>query len=557
MLQLHIALLSERIKAEETLSSGISRFWRCGRIVWQAALILLVCLLLLLAFVPIRRNYYPSFDSSIFSYIGQQILKGRLPYVDAWDHKPPLIFYLDAFGLWLANGHLIGIWLLELVALFSGGLVFFRVLRKFFSESVALSVVLLGILHQARLFDFGNYTEEFSLWFQLLALGLAFSSRFRSRPGLEALLSGLLCGLAFTCKQNTIGAWIAIILMNFLAALITTNRSEALRAFFRKGAFFFTGFFLINFIWAGYFAIEGILKEYWDTAFVYNFIYTQKSGESRWATGLTTLAFLPSLSLFLMLAFLSWPLALIKQGGQLLREVPAGRVAWFERNRLLVWALLALPIELVLAGLSGMNYQHYFILCLPAACVLAAWLAAMAADWLNRRGLRTVFANGLVLAVFWLGSLTLIPVYQDNYAPRLPSANTKTADFLLANTDVSDAVQLWGGSLAPYVMAERASPSRYFNVRPLYLFAGYMQPEQWTRFRQDLESDLPKMVVYMKDSFLAQVPAEAEGFCTAEHLFEYQKPVYEFLCRNYRYRETINEGMNDAWDVFERVGEGS
>src|SRR5580692_2496393 len=38
-------------------------------------------------------------DSSIFLYIGQQANDGLTPYVDAWEDKPPLIFWLNAFAI--------------------------------------------------------------------------------------------------------------------------------------------------------------------------------------------------------------------------------------------------------------------------------------------------------------------------------------------------------------------------------------------------------------------------------------------------------------------------
>ncbi|HOP02484.1 MAG TPA: hypothetical protein PKX58_09815, partial [Flexilinea sp.] len=158
-LQTFIGIVYYYSKENGSVSRAFKQLFWGGRIVWQVVLIFLACLTLMSAFIPIRANYYPSFDSSIFSYIGQQILREKLPYVDGWDHKPPLIFYIDAFGLWLANGHLIGIWLLEVIVLLLGSILFFRVLKKYFSEWIALSVTMLGILHQARLFDFGNYTE--------------------------------------------------------------------------------------------------------------------------------------------------------------------------------------------------------------------------------------------------------------------------------------------------------------------------------------------------------------------------------------------------------------
>src|SRR2546426_12263930 len=42
-------------------------------------------------------------DSSVFLYVARQVQEGGVPYRDVWDHKPPLIYYLDVIGLALAD----------------------------------------------------------------------------------------------------------------------------------------------------------------------------------------------------------------------------------------------------------------------------------------------------------------------------------------------------------------------------------------------------------------------------------------------------------------------
>ena len=64
----------------------------------------------------------PNIDYSIFQYVGERIREGQLPYRDVFDHKPPLIFYLDALGLTLGGGSRWGIWALQLIAVGSAGL---------------------------------------------------------------------------------------------------------------------------------------------------------------------------------------------------------------------------------------------------------------------------------------------------------------------------------------------------------------------------------------------------------------------------------------------------
>lgn len=522
-----------------------------GRIVWQWLILLLACLMVLAAFLPIRRNYSPSFDSSIFSYIGQQILKGRTPYLEAWDHKPALIFYVNALGLRLAGGQLIGIWILELIALFTGALILFTVLKKTFSEGLSLLVVALSMLHFVRLFDFGNYTEELSLLFQLAAFGLAFSRWAEKRSKSVWFLSGILCGLAFSSKQNTIGIWLSLILLEFL--IVISNRKDPEKTFCRfllEMLIFGSGFLLVNLAWVLLFYRAGALQEYWDTAFVYNFVYSQKSSESRLATWGTTFTFLPGISLFLMLAFLSWFAFL----AELIIKYRKGQPWWevLRMNRLQALALIWLLLELAMAGISGMNYQHYFILCIPPVCILASFLARRLRE-IFEIGMRADRAMAAISLLLVVSSLPLLPLFRESYQLRNPSAMTKSADFLLENTNENDPIQLWGGSVAPYVMANRSSPSRYFNVRPLYLISGYLQEEQWKQFLSDLMASPPKYVIYMHDRFINPVPKLANGFCLAENVTDYQRATFDFLCENYRFQESINEGMNDEWSVFAKI----
>jgi hypothetical protein len=41
----------------------------------------------------------PSRDSGVFLYVAWRFLNGDIPYRDVWDHKPPLVYFVDALGL--------------------------------------------------------------------------------------------------------------------------------------------------------------------------------------------------------------------------------------------------------------------------------------------------------------------------------------------------------------------------------------------------------------------------------------------------------------------------
>ena len=81
-------------------------------------------------------------NSGVYLYAGWRILQGDLPYLQLWDHKPPLIFYINALGAALTPGSQWGIWALELLALIFHATV--RHIRK--SHGNALIGLLMNIM---------------------------------------------------------------------------------------------------------------------------------------------------------------------------------------------------------------------------------------------------------------------------------------------------------------------------------------------------------------------------------------------------------------------------
>ncbi len=47
-------------------------------------------------------------DSGVFLYVGWRLLNGDIPYRDVWDHKPPLIYFVDALGIALTPALALG-----------------------------------------------------------------------------------------------------------------------------------------------------------------------------------------------------------------------------------------------------------------------------------------------------------------------------------------------------------------------------------------------------------------------------------------------------------------
>ena len=57
-----------------------------------------------------------SFDSATFQVIGRGMLKGLVPYKDLFDHKGPILFYIQALGCLINKDF--GIYFLQIVNVF-------------------------------------------------------------------------------------------------------------------------------------------------------------------------------------------------------------------------------------------------------------------------------------------------------------------------------------------------------------------------------------------------------------------------------------------------------
>ncbi len=500
------------------------------------------------AFIPLRANYYPSHDYSIFAYIGQQILRGKIPYTQLWDHKPPVIFYLNAAALKLAGGELTGIWLMEIAAFFTGTLILFRLLSRKYPKWLAISVLATGILHYVRVLDFGNYTEEASLFFSAAALGLYFIGRPFRHSILRGFVCGALCGLAFTSKQNTVGCWIALFLIDFYRS-VSSGRSpdmyRACRNFWLGAA---GGFIAVNAGWVIYFAAHHALEAYWDVAFWFNWIYSEQSGDSRLACAWTTLSFLPSVSLWLLFGYFSWIASFVY-------SCKNGLKRFIEDDPLCAWALIDLPFELLFAGLSGMNYQHYFILCIMPItillCAVLAKLMPLAASKIGKDSGRRypLYSGVFTVLLLVLASLPLYKYFRANYEPRTPSSYTKIRDYLLRDTLPEKPILVWGSRSAIYVMSSRNAPTAYFNERPLYLFPGEIRASQWEELLNDLRNDPPQVIINTRDSALPFIKYDKKE-CVIPDGADYTVPLYRYFCENYHYETTVNPEFQDAWDIY-------
>ena len=130
--------------------------------VMLAIFALTVCYQLFLAtsLTPIGLN--EGNDSLVFKHIGLALLQGKVPYIDLFDHKGPIVYFIDALGIGLTSGRW-GLYLVYCLYIamttyiwWLTAALFVRPRQTVWPVAVALAAYLIVNVE-------GNLTEEWSL----------------------------------------------------------------------------------------------------------------------------------------------------------------------------------------------------------------------------------------------------------------------------------------------------------------------------------------------------------------------------------------------------------
>lgn len=175
-------------------------------------LVYLVALFLASSFTsPLYPHLYGD-DSALFSLLGKGVLEGKLLYIDLFDHKGPLIFFINALGQ-LIGGHM-GIFLLQyLFGCVSMTFLYHTAkILKPTPKSPWERILLFTFAYIVFFYTFeqGNLTEEYSQPFISCALYFlvkyaANCDKNAAHPPLYSFIYGIALGvLAFLRLNNSV-----------------------------------------------------------------------------------------------------------------------------------------------------------------------------------------------------------------------------------------------------------------------------------------------------------------------------------------------------------------
>ena len=108
-------------------------------------------------------------DSAVFKTMGLAILQGKVPYLDIFDHKGPVLYFINALGQYLIPGRL-GIFCLQAIGLFIVLICFFKTANLFIGKFTSFVSVLITLLVYGGVIQEGNQCEEWMMIFFSVSL---------------------------------------------------------------------------------------------------------------------------------------------------------------------------------------------------------------------------------------------------------------------------------------------------------------------------------------------------------------------------------------------------
>ncbi|HUI88571.1 MAG TPA: glycosyltransferase family 39 protein [Anaerolineales bacterium] len=501
--------------------------------------VLLALLIIVLALIVLSQANpglsLPDRDYGIFSYIGQQIVLGKLPYKDAWDHKPPAVFYADALGLWMAHGLRWGIWAIEFLCLAAAIWLSYILIKKLWGVFPALCAIAIWTFGLNITLQGGNTTEEFPLPLHFLALILFLRLVESPETAWDGLFIGLAFSVSFLFRANNAMIETAVVLTLWLIWIFQRNFLVLLRQMIGMAL----GALLPTLLTSFYFWRLGLFKAMFDASITYNVIYseTKFNGASALIAGLRNLG------------LVAW-VGLIGYGVVLFLLIRHWR-AKTKPPAMLILLLIGCPFAVAVTDPAQRNYAHYFANWLPFIALLTG-LTFYSIQHLIPRFKELKLSESydlgfaLVIAIFYCVLSGLAVENWTSFVNLLNRSNVERDSVISVyvenNTKPGDTVIFWGGFPGENLMSQRASPTAYITY-PLLLDANISETFS-DQFFRDLKNNRPALIVDMEYAKALSLDPEKRAAQLAErqewpYLPANIEDVLSFIDNNYHPETTF------------------
>jgi 4-amino-4-deoxy-L-arabinose transferase-like glycosyltransferase len=486
-------------------------------------------------------------DQGIYGYVGSTILDGGHPYKDAWDFKPPGIFYIFALSSLLFGKSMMAIRIFEIFWQIGTALVVYGIVSKFYSRR--LIGVIASTAYLFLFYTFGHWSIAQSESFISLPLALSAYFFLKAVDRLRYLyifLSGFFIGLAVLLKYQ-FG-----LLLLIMAALLFMQKGfqEEGKKWTRLGVIkeklFKTVVLLFGFsfpllVTLIYYYLNDVLHDFIITEFVLTPKYVKLLFGSKsllYYINQSGFHLYVYIALFLIIPFFLW------------HKKRLSTKVWL----IIGWAGTCLLSILLQAKFFGYHYvpsiAPFLILALIALYpiierkektqLIKSRILLYGAIFLTISGFMIIKYIPDMISVISvvLGKTTIEENYYDfgeyGIGDFSIQANMEVASFLKNNTIPNEKIYIWGFEPVIYLLADRRCVSRFIYNVPLYW--EWSLPEYKEEFLDAVREENPKYFIVVRKDILYRVTG---NFNDSQEAFEKFSVLKNFIDDEYKFDREI------------------
>lgn len=316
-------------------------------------------------------------DSSVYILLGKFLKDGLTMYTDFFEHKGPIIFFIESVGSHISEGRT-GAFVVQIFFMTFTIWGIYRLTKLFCSTKKSIVVTVISLLTLSSYYEGGNLTEEFCL--PVIIICLYLMTKFLKSENEETynykfaiLYGGSFAYCAFIRLTNALPICVFILLV-----LIILIRKRKWGEILKSGMAFILGMAIIIIPIMIYCYYHNIVKEMIDCSFVYNFKYVTSNQE-----GLGVNEFKDILYLI-----------------PLLMVIVVGIESLIRKKYIYISSALILSgIVGTVLQLKGYYFLHYLIMWIPAFTITVALFFARE----NNKGfLRKAYNIIMLLGLMWI-----------------------------------------------------------------------------------------------------------------------------------------------------------
>lgn len=317
-------------------------------------------ILLFSAYTTVLNDYY-GFDSAVFCVMGKGLLSGKIPYVDLFDHKGPMLYFVWALGLLIGNGTKWGVFFLQCLSLTISLYYIYKlcVLLKTTNKRCILLILFYLVLLCGVIYE-GGLTEEWALPCDLICLYWAISyikDKLRYSTWIYGFFLGIFFSYVANMRINNAAVIGGVVFFLFFMMIVDKKYKDAVLC----ALMFVLGFAVIMVPIIIYFYMHDALYDMFYASILYNIVYAS-GGASK--------------SLKEILLFLGYEGITI-----VICAIDLFRNRGDKNKRRTGGLLLFCSLIGGAACALGHPFQHYFMIFLPIIIVVICVVVSELTDW--------------------------------------------------------------------------------------------------------------------------------------------------------------------------------